>query len=150
VLAARCPYYNALWRQGWQESSQSVLDLDEISPAAFSQFLAYVYSEKFMVDGDSVVDVLKLSQRIQLSSLKALCERFILGSIDAENVCGLYQLGAELDSQVIINTCIKYIEKVRASASPQNIIFGKLAKIIFLWQNHCCFRIYIKHLTIII
>jgi hypothetical protein len=117
VLAARCPYYNALWRQGWQESAQSVLHLgEELSVASFKHFLKYIYADVFDVDGDSVVDVLRLSQKIQMSSLKNLCERFAAGSVDVENVCGLYQLAAELNSVAIKNSCLKFLKKVGLSA----------------------------------
>jgi len=127
LLAARCPYYNALWRQGWQESSQSVLQLsDELSSVSFSHFLKYIYTDIFDVDGDSVVDVLKLSQKVQMSSLKTLCERFVSGSIDADNVCGLYQLASELDSLAIKNMCLKFFEKVR---------------ILVLLLHDCCFNV---------
>lgn len=113
MLAARCPYYNALWRQGWQESAQSVLHLgEELSAVSFKHFLKYIYTDIFDMDGDSVVDVLRLSHKIQVSSLKNLCERFVSGSVEAENVCGLYQLAAELNSVAIKNVCLKCIKKV--------------------------------------
>ncbi len=114
MLAARCPYYNALWRQGWQESAQSVLQLgEEISATSFQHFLKYIYTDIFEVDGDSVLDVLRLSHKIQMSSLKNLCERFVSGSVDVDNVCGLYQLASELNSAAIKNMCLKFLEKVR-------------------------------------
>eukprot|EP00029_Vermamoeba_vermiformis_P011851 TRINITY_DN6657_c0_g1_i1.p1 TRINITY_DN6657_c0_g1~~TRINITY_DN6657_c0_g1_i1.p1 ORF type:complete len:286 (+),score=50.46 TRINITY_DN6657_c0_g1_i1:1129-1986(+) len=118
LLAARCPYYNALWRQGWQESAQSVLQLgEELSVTSFTHFLKYIYTDIFEVDGDSVLDVLRLSQKIQMSSLKNLCERFVSGSVDADNVCGLYQLGSELNSVAIKNMCLMFLEKNGTNSS---------------------------------
>lgn len=99
VFAARCPYYNALWRQGWKEAEARQLPLpSECSMGAFRAFVQFLYTDKLEVSGDDAVDLLALAHEMDMSSLKYQCDRFISDALDPSTAIPLLQIAETYDA----------------------------------------------------
>ena len=85
VVAARCPYWRALWASGMRESAQTELALGMRLPV-FDAVMLFVYTELTSgVNEETCFEVLGLASEWQLDKLKNACESFMIMGLDAEN-----------------------------------------------------------------
>jgi hypothetical protein len=111
ILASRCPYYNAMWRQGWKEADARQLPLPEqCSMGAFRSFLTFLYTDQLDVSGDDAVDLLALAHEMDLAMLKHACDRFIAEAIDPSTAVPLLQVAATYEANRLRQAALETID----------------------------------------
>lgn len=92
VLACRSPVFRTMISGRFKEGSEREISLPMHRPSAFATVLQYMYTDRADLTEDDAVEVLLMSNEYGLDQLKALCEEFIQGGIDVENVAWLFEL----------------------------------------------------------
>lgn len=122
VLAARSTYFFSMLTVNIEEAQKEKIVIPDVDVNAFSKFLEFVYTRSIVNWNDHELELLALSDRYQVDSLKIECEARV-GEI-IQNVRGLLALVTEvtlspLYSGVIRQTIFKIVknrwEEVRPS-----------------------------------
>ena len=95
VMAAGSQYFRSLFNSGMKECSSSVVDLDCCSAEVMEKIVAYIYVGEINLGNGDVIEILKASEYLLLSALKALCEHHIVKNIKSHDEFSLMQLAEE-------------------------------------------------------
>lgn len=93
IVAARCDWFRRALLSGMREAIDRKITIHDSSPFLFRIFLEYLYSGRLRQNGlneTQLADLLLLSDRYEVDSLKQVCEYALQSSIDLESV--LYYL----------------------------------------------------------
>ena len=94
ILSSMSPYFEGMFSSGMKESSQSVIQLHDLSCEWFEQVLTYMYSGHIDLTRDNVKDILQIGSFLQVLCLQELCEEYILEEmLTLDNCISLWQLG---------------------------------------------------------
>ncbi|EOD26324.1 hypothetical protein EMIHUDRAFT_450242 [Emiliania huxleyi CCMP1516] len=101
ILAARCEtfrrMFNSSMREGSREEGQRV-PIAEVSHAAFSCMLQYIYSGAVAVPEELALELLGLADRYLLEGLKLLCGFTLTRMVSADTVAPILQAADRYDS----------------------------------------------------
>lgn len=123
LLAARCPFYNAMWRQGWKEAEARQLPIpSQCSMGAFKSFLLFLYTDRLDVSGDDAVDLLALAHEMDLTSLKYACDRFIAEAIDHSTAVPLLQVALTYEANRLRVAALNILAANRALQKTQEFL----------------------------
>ena len=113
ILAARCEYFNAMFRKGGMiESSEATVHVSKHEPQIFTSMLEFIYSNSvmqlFSFSSDEVMALMSLANEYLIEELKTICVqaaslllsddnigkflRFCdsTGTVELKEACGLY------------------------------------------------------------
>ena len=111
ILTARCPVFGTMFECGLKEASQNVINLDDVTPEAFSLLINFIYSAKLGPDFDRhATELLAMGEKVGLSGiilsneiltlshsfkqyampeLKSICEEALCDNITLKSVLDL-------------------------------------------------------------
>ncbi|KAI6196690.1 hypothetical protein M3Y94_01138500 [Aphelenchoides besseyi] len=123
VLAARSPYFAALFAPHTKESKENKLELPDVDYEVFSILIFFLYGRSPSIRSASIaLDILALSDRFQMTSLKDLASRFLRTKMRCENVCKALvtadqHFASDLKDEAII-FLIKNLKSIIKNAEP--------------------------------
>jgi len=92
ILAARSPFFKALFFGGLKESKQEKIKLENLNYNSFLDCLKYIYTGTLEIsDADHAIEIIGTSNYLKLDHLKSICEKIIAGNIEIETAA--YSLG---------------------------------------------------------
>ncbi|RMX49172.1 hypothetical protein pdam_00021260 [Pocillopora damicornis] len=89
IVATRCDWFRRALLSGMKESIERRILIPDTSPCLFYKFLGYLYSgilDKDSLSLDELAEVIALSDKYEVDSLKEICEGVLLRNIDEDNV----------------------------------------------------------------
>lgn len=95
IMAVNSDSFDAMF-YGELSEGNSVKIVD-VTSDAFKEFLGFFYLDKVTLTMRNIADVVKLSKMYLLESAPTICERFLMDSLNIENVCFCYGLAILFD-----------------------------------------------------
>lgn len=117
VLAAACPYFQALFRHDFQAQSKVELCLESVSPVGFQMILDFMYTSKLQVSLDSMIDLIETADFLQYRNIVRACCDVLLQNITDDNVVALNQLSVAHLCQPLAEATDDYIRSNFARVS---------------------------------
>lgn len=109
VLAATCPYFQALFRHDIQARTKAELRLDGVSVIGFQLILDFIYTSKLIIAYETVVDLLEAADFLQYRDIVRICCDILLQHISDENALSLNQLAVAHLCQPLAEATREYI-----------------------------------------
>jgi len=114
LLAARCPYFRALFASGMQEAQRSEVQLHDVSARAMRSLLEWLYYDKFegLVAGLEPalgVELLSAASRLLLPSVLRLTETALLQQLSANTAVPLFEVAFVLNAERLKCYCLNLI-----------------------------------------
>eukprot|EP01102_Stenamoeba_stenopodia_P019819 TRINITY_DN756_c0_g2_i1.p1 TRINITY_DN756_c0_g2~~TRINITY_DN756_c0_g2_i1.p1 ORF type:complete len:946 (+),score=195.85 TRINITY_DN756_c0_g2_i1:30-2840(+) len=138
ILASWSDFFKALFTNGMRESSQQEIRLDDVSHAAFSLMLVFMYSggkdvvlsenkmKKIVNISDTdatelIVELLLLSDQFGIPQLKGHCVRALYNSLTIDNACQLVCFADDMELAQFKDHCLSFIESHFNSISKTDL-----------------------------
>lgn len=144
VLAARSPVFLAMMTHETKEKISGVVDIPDVEPSIFSDFLNYLYTGS--VENLTLENVGKLhsmADKYQVNDLKEICLDHMMMNVSIDKFCDVLTLSLMHDEKNLKDASIKFFAK-----NSLDII--KTSK----WQTFLCENpiigneLFIKHLEL--
>jgi BTB/POZ domain/Kelch motif/Galactose oxidase, central domain len=116
ILAARCPYFKAMFQSHMSENSQHRLQLNYFTPEAFEYIIEWIYSDKFgpllgdtKLSLDLYIEILIETNMLGLESLLRIVEIATEQTINTENAVKIFEAAHTLGTIRLKSYAINYI-----------------------------------------
>ena len=93
VLAASSDYFKAMFRRGFKESASDTVELT-IEPEILTSMIDYIYTGEIQLTVDNVEGLVNACDVLQLDTLKAGCDDFLMSQVDVTNCVGFVRFAA--------------------------------------------------------
>lgn len=111
VLRGRCPGFLASLTEDLR-SGKSIVELNDCTPAAFGEFLKYIYCGEFDTnDHEAVLDLYRLADKYEMYELRDECLQCIKGHFTVKSFSLIYTLALEHCEAELIKLSIAYFMK---------------------------------------
>ncbi|KAL3858855.1 hypothetical protein ACJMK2_009105 [Sinanodonta woodiana] len=107
VLISRSSVFYAMLCGLLQETGP--VNIPDIEPEVFEQFLRYVYFEAFEPDDDSIMALLYAAKKYAVETLVDKCVSWLKEGISVDNVCSILQQAHAFDEQNLQKKCLEFI-----------------------------------------
>lgn len=92
ILAAISPWFNIIFTNGMKESLQNEITVSGVKHDIFHRLLKYCYTFKIEMDGvDDAYELLKASDRFQISNIREECLRYLRQELNEENIWDIWE-----------------------------------------------------------
>uniref|UniRef100_A0A0K2TSK0 BTB domain-containing protein n=2 Tax=Lepeophtheirus salmonis TaxID=72036 RepID=A0A0K2TSK0_LEPSM len=112
IIASRCDWFRRALTSGMKEAIEKKIIISDVSPCVFRLFLKYIYSGSLSVEGlpiDQISELLLLSDRYEMDSLKNICESILAQKTSNENVLELLSISDTYNASKLKAKCIEYV-----------------------------------------
>jgi len=109
LLAARSENFRAMLVNEMTEANSKIIILKEIKYDILLLLVQYLYTDAVAINEANVVDLLIASDRFQIKRLQAMCEDFVMKSIELDNVCNLFELADKVHASQLKVFCKNWI-----------------------------------------
>jgi hypothetical protein len=112
IVAARCDWFRRALLSGMREAIDKKIIIHDTSPFLFRIFLEYLYSGRLRDDSLSIeqlVELLLLSDRYEVDSLKQTCEYALQHSIDLDSALYFFNMADQYNARILKNFCLNFI-----------------------------------------
>ncbi|KDR13429.1 uncharacterized protein LOC110835411 [Zootermopsis nevadensis] len=112
IVAARCDWFRRALLSGMREAIDRKIVIHDTSPFLFSTFLNYLYSgqlETKDLSVDQLADLMLLSDRYEVDSLKQACEQGLKRHIDEDSVLYFLSMGDQFNAKLLRSACLNFI-----------------------------------------
>ena len=93
VLAAASDYFKAMFGRGFKESASDTVQLT-IEPEILTSIIDYIYTGEIQLTVDNVEGLVNACDVLQLDTLKAGCDDFLMSQVDITNCVGFFRFAA--------------------------------------------------------
>lgn len=105
IVAARCDWFRRALQSGMRESIDRKIIIHDTSPFLFRVFLEYLYGgrieESLGLSTEQWSDLLLLSDRYEVDSLKQVCESTLQASIDMESALYYLSMADQFNARIL-------------------------------------------------
>ncbi|GFG38681.1 hypothetical protein Cfor_08266 [Coptotermes formosanus] len=112
IVAARCDWFRRALLSGMREAIDRKIVIHDASPFLFSTFVNYLYSgqlETKELSVDQLADLMLLSDRYEVDSLKQACEQGLKRHIDEDSVLYFLSMGDQFNAKLLRSACLNFI-----------------------------------------
>ncbi|RLM86539.1 POZ domain protein [Panicum miliaceum] len=114
VLAARSPVFATMFSHGLRETTESALDIPDMSVGACRAFVGYLYGdlrgEEFMAHRGGL---LRAGDKYDVAELKRACEESLLDGVDLDNALGRLHAAHLYGLPMLKRNCMKLLRDFR-------------------------------------
>lgn len=107
VLAALSPKYEAQFYGAIRENN--VVNVKDVSPAAFKQFIQFFYNERVTLTISNIEDVLNLAKQSLVNQLITVCVDFLMKVVGLDKLVWCYRLALIYDIKSLQEFCVEPI-----------------------------------------
>ncbi|XP_006003052.1 kelch-like protein 30 [Latimeria chalumnae] len=93
VLALCSVYFNAMFTGNFVESISAQVEIKDVDPQMMEMLLDFAYSGKLTINQENVEGLIWTSNRLQFTSVRKVCSRYLQQQIDPTNCLGIYEFG---------------------------------------------------------
>ncbi|XP_064476473.1 actin-binding protein IPP-like [Ornithodoros turicata] len=97
VLAASCPYFEAMFSSGLSEVNQKSVEIRGVNPSIFEQLLSFIYKGEIHITQENCQDLLSPANMLGLSDVVQACCDYLQRELHPSNCVGIFRF-AELHS----------------------------------------------------
>lgn len=105
VLAALSPKYMAQFYGEFGDAKKDVIDIPNISTAAFEEYLQFFYLDQINLTHEHIRDVLTLTEMAAVDEFTNECFKLLTDELSVETVCQSYQLAIIYNRADLISLC---------------------------------------------
>ncbi|CAM9175151.1 unnamed protein product [Hapterophycus canaliculatus] len=99
----------AMLHSGMKETFTTDVLVKDIRPPVFSALLTYIYTDTLQLEKpEDITELLVLANQYTLTDLLSLCEGFLQGVLDEENVSHLYHYADALAMPTFEHCCLTF------------------------------------------
>ncbi|XP_065896611.1 kelch-like protein 20 [Dysidea avara] len=109
VLAASCPYFDAMFTSELLESRQEKIYLQGVDCEALKLLVAFIYKGEITITESNVESLLSAASLWQLVPVIKFCSDFLQEQVEADNCVGILTLADTYGCQDLFNCCQRYI-----------------------------------------
>jgi len=110
VLAANCPYFEAMFAGGLREAGESIISIHHVSHDIFYQVLVFLYGGQVDFTPKNCIELLRVADEYGLEDLKILCELYIHSGVEMENVDTIEQAANIYNATRLARYCKEFKE----------------------------------------
>lgn len=103
ILSVHSPKYRVQFFG--QNPDTGDIEVNDVSAAAFKEFLQFFYLENVSLSMDNIEDVLNLAEKSGVKEFMDQCVDFLLQIMTMDEIIWTYQLGIRYDIEKIRNFC---------------------------------------------
>lgn len=107
VLAALSPKYMAQLYGDFDDAKNDSLEINDVSAAAFEEFLQFFYLNKIKLSHDNIADVLTLTADVE--EFFNECINFLYASLNVKTVVQTYHLAVKHNREKLMDSCERKI-----------------------------------------
>lgn len=114
IIASRCDWFRRALLSGMRESIDKKIVVHDTNPALFKVFLEYLYGGTLDTSGLSTVqlaDLMLLSDRYEVDSLKQLCEMALKSGINQDSVLFLLSIADQFNAKMLKNAAMEFVSE---------------------------------------
>lgn len=89
ILSANSPYFRAMFSSSYTESTQSTVEIFEVTFPALEALIQYFYTAKIHISTSNVQELLSASSMFQVVSVSEACCEFMRRHLGASNCLGV-------------------------------------------------------------
>ncbi|CRK97496.1 CLUMA_CG010885, isoform A [Clunio marinus] len=123
-----------LFYEHFHVNGESTMKIDSIDPETFKAVISYCYTNKLQVTESNVLELLLVSNKLQIRQIANVCHGFITKLMNPETIFIIYEKAMENDNEVFKKKCLDYInkneEKCFTSKGFYNISLSLIKKIV--------------------
>jgi hypothetical protein len=91
ILAARCQYFFSLFHSTMQDSNATELTFPQHNPADWKVLVDFIYTAKVNINNENAFGVLKLSDELDITSIKEKCIEYVKDLVTDDNVLDVFE-----------------------------------------------------------
>ncbi|KAL7302146.1 hypothetical protein TKK_0005369 [Trichogramma kaykai] len=141
MLANRSPVFSAMFQIAMKEKRGNIVEIEDLSAVAVEGMLSFIYTNKVLIDIDTVADLLKASDKYEIIDLKNFCGQFLAGALDIQNCVRIISNAELFNKQELKVSAINFIvskneeiyqmEDTHESAESQTDLYMGITKSCF-------------------
>lgn len=102
ILSVRSPYFRDLFAASGTAAASKEVSLPDVSSESLTGILRHIYTGKLLTLTESnVVEILELSSRFAVSTLKEHCAAFLVKQLSADNACSYLSMGFRVGLELL-------------------------------------------------
>ncbi|XP_064635771.1 uncharacterized protein LOC135492948 isoform X2 [Lineus longissimus] len=112
VISSRCDWFRRALLSGMRESIDKKIIVHDTNPALFQMFLEYLYSgelETSELATEQLADIMQISDRYEMDSLKLLCEHSLRHHLDEDTALFLLSLADQFHAKILRAASLNFI-----------------------------------------
>lgn len=109
VLAAACPYFEALFRHDLESRTKTELSLGGVSVIGFKNLLEFMYTSRIQISSEHLIEILEAADFLQYRNIVNVCCDMLLQHITDENALSLHHLAVAHLCQPLAEATHEYI-----------------------------------------
>ncbi|XP_055306482.1 uncharacterized protein LOC129570785 [Sitodiplosis mosellana] len=99
--------FRTMFNGTWDENDE--VEIVDASVVEFKEFLQFFYLQQVKVSISNVARVMYLGNKYNIAQCLSVCERFIINTLDENNVCWAYELAIVYDQTKLKKYCETFI-----------------------------------------
>ncbi|XP_041373870.1 BTB/POZ domain-containing protein 6-like [Gigantopelta aegis] len=88
---------------------QDNIEIPDIDPDVFDQFLKFLYTDDVSIDGNNVIGLLYASKKYNIVGIEKKCLTYMESSLLSSDVCLVMEQAHLYNENNLMQTCLKYI-----------------------------------------
>ncbi|XP_034251805.1 uncharacterized protein LOC117651669 isoform X2 [Thrips palmi] len=111
IVAARCDWFRRALLSGMRETIDRKILVHDTNPALFLVFLEYLYSGCIDIKDlsvDQIAELMMLSDRYEVDTLKQVCEQLLKRHIDGDSVLYFLSLADQFNARALKDACLTF------------------------------------------
>lgn len=112
IVAARCDWFRRALLSGMREAIDRKIIVHDTNSTVFRVFLEYLYGGRLRqsaLTSDQLAELLLLSDRYEVDSLKQVCEYGLQASIDEDSVLYFLSMADQYNAKILRSACFNFI-----------------------------------------
>jgi len=114
ILIARSSWFCSCLSNQWKESTEQIIIMKEMDNESFRGLMEYLYNDKISIEKyspDTLVQLIRISDELDLVRLKELCESLLSQFLDIETILPLYEHCILYGANQLKERCIYFMSQ---------------------------------------
>lgn len=109
ILAARNPFFHAMFKNDMKEKITSVVSIDDCEPKIFHSFIYFVYTGKVdQLSLENVCDLYEVADKYQEDQLKEECLQFMINMMSTDSLCDFIVLALKYNEKKLLQNATEF------------------------------------------
>ncbi|CAI2352795.1 unnamed protein product [Caenorhabditis sp. 36 PRJEB53466] len=109
MLSIHSSFFRALFNSDFKEKSITEIPIEDVAYEEFATLLSLIYPIPVMPNPDNVADLLKLSDRFTMASVRKIAEP-MLSATEHVKFCEMFSLADKYGMETLVKQCTDYLK----------------------------------------
>jgi hypothetical protein len=111
ILCFHSPVFKTMFKTGMKEASTNKITITDYPEPVVREFVRFLYADRTSRSmlHEYGIQLLEMADKYQVTSLLAVCEHYLCGHVDADNVLGLLTLADRCSALILKSTALAFI-----------------------------------------